>query len=83
MKTITVKVTQKHIDEGKIDFLQCPLALAIQDAGFKSAAVRFTVWEKVYGATRTLPLTRGAIRFRQRFDDGKPVKPATFRLALD
>ena len=84
MKQVTVRVTRKHIKEGKRgDALSCPIALALQDAGVSDPLVGSDQFDG-YRSKRFVSgcLTRRAQTFIERFDDKKPVKPATFRLKV-
>lgn len=79
MKTIMVKVTQKHIRNGSMrEGSSCPIALGLHDCGFKDVAVGYFTWQIPGG--RIFKLSQSATKFIARFDNGKPVHPATFRL---
>jgi hypothetical protein len=85
MRTITVKVTQAHIDALSPEAKKaggyccnCPLALAIRDAGIPGAMVMFSRWSA--GLGDTYPLSRRAAKWRYDHDNNRPVRPATFRL---
>lgn len=74
-KTLTIKVTQKHILDGKPGSSTfCPVALAVKDMGYKFVSVgpvgvgADKVW---YHPTKKL------CRFVNRFDAGKTVKPTS------
>lgn len=88
MKYVTLKVTQKHIDEAGRPAAgwKCPLELAATDAGFPDAVVT-TVgsygWYPELRDTWPIPLTRKAKAFIDRFDSDLPVKPDTFRLRVE
>lgn len=80
-----VKVTQEHIDKaialrnesGLLLACKCPMALAIQDAGFPKAYVGVTGWYRD-SRHQLHPMPRSACAFVRMFDQQKPVKPATF-----
>ena len=81
-KQIRVTVKAKHIRLGKAGAIKaCPMALALKEqyecigdefisVGFERATVKDTRYA----------LSKTAARFVNRFDTGKPVKPATFVL---
>lgn len=80
MRTITVKVTQEHIDKGSRWVVgRCALARAIRGAGYPKAIVVVLYWQAARGKPGC-KLSLPAQRFRKDFDNGKPVRPATFRL---
>ena len=84
---LTVHVTQEDIELGlPIAPVACPLARAIRRAGYPRVYVpdsRTWVPEaSLDGPSPRATLSRAAGRFVRRFDTGKPVKPATFRLPL-
>lgn len=96
MATILVHVTQDHIDKGcKGDSDNCPVALALLNAGVLTPVVYAPslgplgglagLWP-VAGGTAYLDIAvhmpRSVERFIGRFDDGKPVKPFTFKLKI-
>lgn len=101
MKTITVHVTQQHLDAAKAltcrwnAMSSCPIALALNEAGFSPARVYLNGWQsptaqRFHDAvsdftfdSQAHPLTKVAQRFIKRFDQGLPVKPSTFRLKME
>jgi len=76
-----VRITQKNIDEGIIEFCHdCPLALALRRVtGEKHCAVHP---EMYFIAEFDAPLPPEAIEFVRAFDAGEPVKPITLELDL-
>jgi hypothetical protein len=86
-----VYVSQQNIEEGQAGQCSgCPIALALKDQGFWDVSVGRTV---AFGRFDPKPdvleapvhfieyrLPRAAQRMIRRFDDDKPVKPATFIL---
>jgi hypothetical protein len=86
MKTITVNVTQKNIDEGKHHQCQfCPIAKALQDKGYPLAQVR-TYYIDLYGPVtkmdQVLDTTKEIRSFITKFDNSEAVQPFTFELEV-
>lgn len=78
---MTIKVTKKHIREGKRGFCrQCPVALALMNAtNYKRVFVSSYSWQLGSGKqSGTLP--QRAQNFIEDFDGGKNVKPFSFDL---
>lgn len=82
--TLTVQVTQKHIDDGKpTDGCNCPVALAIREhfpglVGPHSVHVR-AIYATVYlpdGRVLDAPLPREAQHFIKVFDASEEALPA-------
>ena len=74
----TIRVTAKHIKEGKSNCEDCPIVHSLVDAGFKSVKVfgdGMAVIERDY-----IELPRSARLFINAFDSGKKVKPFSFRI---
>ena len=77
MKTL-IKVRRKHINEGRPSAESCPVALAIEDSGFRSPDVGGAGLIFVDGKKYKEP--RSVTRFVAKFDGGKKVKPFNFFL---
>lgn len=78
-----IKVTQKHIDKGEAGYVaQCPIALALREAGYKRAGVSLGRWSYEDGHSPRImhKNTHSMSRFVRRFDRGLPVVPFTFRV---
>ena len=86
----TIHVLAKHITAGKVrDFRCCPVALALQDAGYRDAIVMFSRrcpgFVQLCGvvAGRVLELDDVTLYGRiDTFDCGGLMKPFTFTLEL-
>lgn len=75
-----VKVTKEHIEKGNLlSRHSCPVALALQDCGFRDAMV----WTHKITASglRDTKSPKSVVRFVRAFDSKKPVKPFTFRIS--
>ena len=89
-KTLTVRVTQDHINRGGlkklISWTACPIELALHDLGILKPCVSANEWypdlEPGAIVQEWLPLTRRAKRFIRDFDATGKAEPATFRLPL-
>lgn len=92
---LTVEVTEEDIKNGDRWRAQsCPLALALyrqyprdnNGARWLVGILDVLAWDREAfnrgQSSSRLVLSKAATRFIKRFDNGKPVKPATFRLAL-
>lgn len=80
MKTITVKVTQEHIDKGiACDCEFCPLALALHDMGLTEAIVGVDDWVPEHHGDELL-LPPKARKFVSAFDYGYNVEPTEIEL---
>lgn len=79
LKTITVRVTKRHISTGvKGDCYDCPVALATGEAIQSLASFDGdSVWGVGFDC---IFAPRSARRFAERFDDGRKVKPFSFKL---
>ncbi len=78
LKSIVVHVTQKHIDAGqpwKRAF--CPIAIALKEAVDRIEGVN--PQRTGYGVS---PMTKKVARWARSYDEGRFVKPDTFRLSL-
>jgi hypothetical protein len=83
VKTITVKVTQEDIEQGKPGVCDaCPIALALVRGGADWA----DVWQGGVlvggddGGGDEYVMPKRGQAFVYRFDRGEPVEPSTFRL---
>ena len=76
-----VHITAKHIAAGAVHSKRCPIALALQDAGFPRASVGMATYsvDGTYDGTGLLP--DAARVFVRDFVHGKPVEP--FSVELD
>ncbi len=81
--TIRVTVTQDHIDRGSMGSpTHCPIALALKGNGHRNASVGYhTVCLGCFDV-ELYELSKPAIAFASRFDQGEQVKPRTFVLSL-
>jgi hypothetical protein len=78
---ITVRVGRKHIEKGvRWSGQHCPIALALKGMGYWHVYVTRD-WTEIKGLGPVTMTTR-ARNFIDRFDGGRPVRPATFRLPL-
>lgn len=84
MKTITVKVTQEHIGAGVAESCRsCPVALALQDAGYPRAVVANFIFLDAHDPdSRLLRTPASVVRFVHRFDSGQTVEPFEFQLEV-
>jgi len=82
MKTITVRVTKKRIENGIRDSCDsCPIALSIQcKPGMEHCSVDRSHLCLENGDSIKLPPE--ARQFIRQFDKGKPVAPIAFKLKL-
>lgn len=83
-RSVVVTVTPEDIAAGTMmNGRSCPLARAIRREaaieGLHVEAHRIVLFE---GARPFTYLSKKAERFVRAFDDGKPVRPATFRLRI-
>lgn len=75
-----IQITKKHIKQGKKGRVTlCPIALACKECGFERVRIDAETFE-IDGCSGNLP--PDAIGFVDDFDDGKPVKPFTFKLTF-
>lgn len=88
MKTVTISVTQKHIEEGIQQICnRCPIALAIRDLlplhwpNDESVSVWGGAADLYPSKTRLL-LPDAAIQFIEDFDIGEIVQPFSFELEV-
>jgi len=81
MKTLTIRVTKKNIEEGMLaDIQTCPIALACnaKKRGWKIRDIFITKFEFFGKNVATLP--KKAQEFISRFDRGLEVKPFSFKI---
>lgn len=74
-----IKVTQEHINRGiRRDDSKCAIALALKDHGFRNPCVTDTnvCLDKNLRCYRDL--SKRAMKFVEKYDSNKPVKPFTF-----
>lgn len=81
---VVVEVTQEDIEKGdRQNESSCPVARAVRRTGFPDAQVGAISWKPTLTETyHANPLPKSVRRFIERFDHGKPVSPARFRLAV-
>jgi len=73
-----ISVTEEHIKKGvKASYRTCPIALALEDAGFDSPKV--SVASYWYQDAKRLNLPLKVQKFIKDFDNGKKVRPFSFR----
>lgn len=84
MKRILVKVRRKHIQKGWAkECAECPVALAVSDAGFDQASVYVdTIWFTDDQQRKFSDSPRSVVRFIRAFDNGREVKPFNFYILL-
>lgn len=90
MPTKRIKVTRNHIDRGETNHGEnCPIGLALQQAGFSSVEVTGDQLELESGeANFTLPLPKSMQNFIEKFDgitddeERKRFKPFEFEIEL-
>ena len=83
-----IDVTQRHIDDGRRAVAcrlslecNCPLSLAVADAGFENPRVRFNTFTAGSRSDRRrYALPREAARFIEEFDDSRHVEPFEFEV---
>jgi hypothetical protein len=76
-----IEVRQEHIDKGERDrCTSCPVALALNDAGFKGAAVTFAMLNLSFYLT--VPTPPKAAEWITQFDNGDTVAPFDFELEM-
>jgi hypothetical protein len=80
-----IQVTQQHIDKGRGgSCTSCPVALALNDAGFTRAWVSPSTlrsnWRNGGSIREFFPVPDSVLVFINRFDAGLPVDPFSFEL---
>jgi hypothetical protein len=79
LRAIKINVTREHIRKGiRGSPCDCPIALAIKEA-LITQAVSIGSWQWMINHVRFLAEDKD-VRFMQRFDEGKPVRPYSFFL---
>jgi hypothetical protein len=74
-------VTAEDIRDGKRESCSsCPMALALNRAGFETAYVNLWFVRESANGLPLFSLSESAMQFVSDFDAGKPVQPATFVL---
>jgi hypothetical protein len=74
-------VTAEDIRDGKRESCSsCPMALALNRAGFETAYVNLWFVRESANGLPLFSLSESAMQFIADFDAGKPVQPATFVL---
>ena len=74
---MTIEVKKKHIKEGtRLSCEECPIALALQDAGLSKAWVETDSFCVNGDEFQALPLS--AMLFIDKFDNKKKVEPFSF-----
>lgn len=78
---LEVKVTQEHIDKGQRgEGDACPIALALlKGREYKQFLQVFVDVDNISFDDELYRTSRKATKFIEDFDNGKEVKPATFR----
>lgn len=77
-----IRVTEEHIENGSAGCSHCPVALAIQDAGYPEAAVFYqTAWLDGPGDVQ-VKLPEEATMFIFAFDNDRPLQPFEFDLPI-
>lgn len=72
-----IYVRRRHIKEGGLRSVNCPIALAFYELTGETPSVCERVIECLL---KSYALPRSAQRFIARFDAGKPVKPFAFTI---
>jgi hypothetical protein len=76
-------VTEKHIKDGAPrDAFTCPIALGMKELGYHDACVGSTHYTVNGRNPRRTCMTKVMKEFIRKFDAGKKVKPATFRISI-
>lgn len=81
-----ISVTKKHISKGKPESCaRCPVALALKEQAFNNDYDTVdvggeSIWAKAGSAYSVRKLPRSVVRFINRFDQKKKVKPFNFML---
>jgi len=76
--THTIEVKQEHLNKGKKHKCnECPVALALKDAGF--SGVNVTYFSATLNGTY-VPLSKTVESYIKAFDADKPVSPFTFQV---
>jgi hypothetical protein len=79
---LKVKVTQKHINNGKPRKAAfCPIALALKESGYKGVDVGDIINVK-FGKFKPVYYNKRAEEFVSKFDDYQTVKPFEFEAEL-
>jgi len=77
-----IRVTQKHINAGGSGYNNCPISLAMKDAGFGASvftdAIFVSVGEKVVRISTPVRVQA----WLDAYDAGLPVTPFTFKLEI-
>lgn len=82
-KSMTVNVTQKHIDEGWPRVCgKCPIALALKENAWTQPMVTHKqIWD-CYNYGKTISnLPPEACEFIEKFDKGEKVEPFSFEIS--
>lgn len=85
MKPTKVKVTAEHIKKGlKEDPCNCPIALALKDAGYKEVLVRGSEieFDSTNGYAICIAAGTRIDLFIDDFDSGTKVKPMTISMPI-
>lgn len=82
-QTVTIKVTQGHIDAGGVECDFCPVFHALRDAGLDEGFEVFESFvEWACPTQRRAPLPASAVEFIARNDNSDPTEPFEFELDL-
>lgn len=80
MRSKVINVTQKNINEGVINLTDCPVALALKDAGFTEVTVGALGCHMTESNNKLVLFPEIANKFTDMYDCRKPVRPFTFTL---
>lgn len=82
MCVMTIQVTQEHIEKGvACSHTQCPIALAMKDAGIKEPMVRlYSISYVLEGRYFGTYCPKGLMRKIIKFDADGKIKPFSFHL---
>jgi hypothetical protein len=80
---VIVNVTASHIKRGVSgDSSSCPVALALRGKKYTFISVNDEIeFVNRSGSIVTVPSPKSVAKFIDRFDDGKKVKPFSFKLS--
>jgi hypothetical protein len=83
MTTKTIKETEEHIKSGiRMSAHYCPVANALNDAGFKGAGVCSSDW-RFENRTGYIPLPSEVGERIRRFDATGKMEPFEFEVSVD
>lgn len=78
------QVTQEHIDRRGATSMNCPVALAVRDAGYAGIAIGSATALNLgrTDSTPTWPLPKEVVSWIDRYDDELPVEPFEFEMEI-